>query len=190
MKEIWKDIENYEGIYQVSNLGRVRSLTRKVICKGGQRTTKGKILKPTVSRNLYLTVDLRQHQKHKTQLVHRLVAQAFIPNPKKYSIINHRDNNPQNNIVTNLEWCTQSYNVKYGYSNGNAKPTSGCFKKGNIPHNRRRINQYSKSGEYLNTFNSVKEAGLYVNTVPSNINNCLSGNTKTAKGYIWRYANN
>lgn len=188
MQEIWKDIKDYEGKYQVSSFGRVRSLTRKVICKGGQRTTKGKILKPTISRNLYLTVDLRQHQNHKTQLVHRLVAQAFIPNPKNYTIINHKDNNSQNNIVTNLEWCTQSYNVKYGYSKGNAKPTSGCFKKGNIPYNLRKVSQYDKQGNFIKTYSSVKLAAKSINQSPTSIFNCLAGRAKYAGGYIWRYA--
>lgn len=188
MQEIWKDIEGYEGSYQVSNCGKVRSLTRKVSCMGGQRTIKGKVLKPTVSSNLYLTVDLRQHQKHKTQSIHRLVAQAFIPNPQKYNVINHKDNNPQNNIVTNLEWCTQSYNVKYAYEKGNAKRTSGCFKKGNIPHNRRKINQYSKNKDFICSYISIKQASNYTHIKRSAINNCLTKRCRTSGGYIWEYA--
>lgn len=135
MQEVWKDIKNYEGCYQVSNLGRVRSLTRKVKTFNGVRTSKGQLLKPLKTNTGYYRVDLKQNQKDKYMSIHRLVAEAFIPNPNNYPIINHKDNNPQNNCVDNLEWCTQSYNVKYAYKYGNAKPTSGCFKKGHNSHN-------------------------------------------------------
>lgn len=135
MEEIWKDIKGYEGSYQVSNLGRVRSLTRKVKTFNGVRTSKGQILKPLKTNTGYYRVDLKQNQKNKYMSIHRLVAEAFILNPNNYPIINHKDNNPQNNCVDNLEWCTQSYNVKYAYKYGNAKPTSGCFKKGYNLHN-------------------------------------------------------
>ena len=188
MQEIWKDIKNFEGCYQVSNLGRVRSLTHKVPTFNGVRTTKGQILKPYISNTGYLRIDLRNHQKHKYLSIHKLVAETFIPNPNNYPIINHKDNNPLNNSVRNLEWCTQSHNIKYAYTNGNAKPTAGCFKKGSIPHNRRKINQYTRDNEYIATFNSVKEAALYVGTANTNISNCLNGRSPTAKGYLWRYA--
>ena len=135
MQEIWKDIKNYEGCYQVSNLGRVRSLTRKVKTFNGERTSKGQLLKPLKTNNGYYRVDLKQSQKDKYMSIHRLVAETFIPNPNNYPIINHKDNNPQNNCAENLEWCTQSYNIKYAYKHGNAKPTSGCFKKGHNSHN-------------------------------------------------------
>jgi len=189
MQEIWKDIKGFEGSYQVSNLGNIRSLTRKVNTFYGVRTVKGKILKPLKTNTNYFRVDLKQNQKHNYLSIHKLVAETFIPNPNNYPVINHKDNNPLNNCLDNLEWCTQSYNVQYAYKNGNAKPTTGCFKKGNIPHNRKKVNQYSKDGKFLRTFISIKEAASSVDTVPSNINQCLSGSTKTAKGYIWRYAN-
>lgn len=190
MQEIWKDIPNFEGRYQVSNFGRVKSLKRKVKTgRNGYRTINETFIKPRNDNNRgYQTINLRIYPQKYSISLHRLVAKMFIPNPNNLPEVNHKDSNPSNNNAKNLEWCTQSYNIKYAYKHGNAKPTKGCFQKGNIPHNRRKINQYSKNGEYLNTFNSVKEAGLYVNTVPSNINNCLSGNTKTAKGYIWKYA--
>lgn len=135
MQEVWKDIKNYEGCYQISNLGRVRSLTRKVKTFNGVRTSKGQLLKPLKTNTGYYRVDLKQNQKDKYMSIHRLVAEAFIPNPNNYPCVNHKDNNPQNNCVDNLEWCTQSYNVKYAYKYGNAKPTSGCFKKGHNSHN-------------------------------------------------------
>lgn len=188
-KELWKDIKGYEGSYQVSNFGRVRSVTRIVDCTGGKRTVKGKMLKLFTTRNPYLCVDLRNHQKHKTAYVHRLVAENFIANPYNYPIINHKDNNPQNNNVNNLEWCTQSYNIKYSYIYGNAKPTTGCFKKGNIPHNLRKIEQYDKNGNFLKTYNSIKLAAQSINRTPGAIQSCLTGNSKTSGGYIWKYVN-
>lgn len=85
MKEIWKDIKDYEGQYQVSNLGNVRSLTRKVNTFNGQRITKGKILKPLKTNTGYYRVCLKKHQKNKYIFIHKLVAQAFLPNPKKFT---------------------------------------------------------------------------------------------------------
>ena len=134
MQEIWKDIKNYEGCYQVSNLGRVRSLTRKVNTYNGVRITKGKLLKPLKTNRNYLRVCLKKNQKGKYVSIHRLVATAFIPNPNNYNVINHIDSNTYNNSVNNLEWCTQSHNIKEAYRIGNAKPTSGCFKKGYNKH--------------------------------------------------------
>lgn len=130
MKEIWKNIKGYENSYQVSNLGNVRSLTRKINTFNGFRTTKGKLLKPLITNRNYYRVCLKSHQKNKYCFIHRLVAEAFIPNPNNYPVINHIDGNTLNNSVSNLEWCTQSHNVKEAYRIGLAKPTSGCFKKG------------------------------------------------------------
>lgn len=188
MQEIWKDIKNYEGMYQVSNLGNVRSLTRRVNTFNGFRTTKGKVLKPLLSNTGYYRVDLKRNQSDNYVSIHKLVAEAFVPNPNNYTVINHKDNDRLNNYATNLEWCTQSYNVKYAYINGNAKSTPGCFKKGNIPHNRKKISQYDLEGNFIKTYDSIKQASLLNNTSDSNIHFCLANKTKTAGGYIWRYA--
>lgn len=188
MQEIWKDIENYEGCYQVSNLGRVRSLTRKVDTFNGVRTTKGRILKPTLTDMGYLTICLKQHQKSKTFFIHRLVAKAFIPNPNNYPIINHKDSVPTNNNVENLEWCTQSHNVKESYRVGNAKPTKGCFKKGMIPHNRKAVKQYDLDGNFIATYKSIRFASESTNTNPVCIGNCCKGTQETSNGFKWRYA--
>ena len=104
--EIWKDIDGYEGLYQVSNLGRIKSLNYK-------RTGRTKILK-LVKSNGYLDIILYNNGKCKHYLVHRLVAKAFIPNPDSLPEINHIDENKTNNKVDNLEWCTSKYNSNYG----------------------------------------------------------------------------
>ena len=120
--EIWKDIEGYEGLYQVSNFGRVRSLDRYVEYIGTNQThkkmnmkqfKKGKILVPMLHKNGYLFIALPKKQKS----IHRLVAEAFIPNPNNLPQVNHKDCNKQNNNFKNLEWCNQSYNTKHAYDN-------------------------------------------------------------------------
>ena len=103
MTEIWKNIEGYEGKYQVSNLGRVKSMI-------GQE----KVLHPKKHRNGHLQIGLHKDKKRKTMYIHRLVAQAFITNPDNLPCVNHKDENPNNNNVDNLEWCTQKYNCNYG----------------------------------------------------------------------------
>ena len=106
MKEIWKDIEGYENKYQISNLGRVKALDYR-------RTKKEKILDSRNNKG-YKAIALWNNSKRKVFLIHRLVANAFIPNPNKFPQINHKDENKLNNCVDNLEWCTQFYNNIYG----------------------------------------------------------------------------
>jgi hypothetical protein len=112
-KEIWKDIKGYEGLYQVSNLGNIKSLSREIICGNGRTLSKEKIFK---FRNCdgYNRVHLMKYKKEKNLYVHRLVAEMFIPNPNNLPIINHIDENRSNNHVDNLEWCTQKENVNHG----------------------------------------------------------------------------
>lgn len=113
--EIWKDIKGYENLYQISNIGRVKSLNKIVTCKNGKKfKVKGKILKLTNHKRGYKTIMLHKDGKVKLWLVHRLVGLTFIPNPNNYPQINHKDENKINNCVENLEWCTNSYNAHYG----------------------------------------------------------------------------
>lgn len=117
--EIWKPIKGYEGIYEVSNLGRIKSLERKVYADfkfGKTRTYKERILKPGIV-NGYQQVKLRDNS-NKIVYVHRLVAETFINNPNNYKTINHIDGNKQNNCVDNLEWCTQKENVRHAWETG------------------------------------------------------------------------
>lgn len=111
MEEIWKDIVGYEGSYQVSNLGRVRSLDRKD-AKGSK--IKGKLLIIYQNRCGYMQAALYKNAKPKLIYVHRLVATAFIPNLNNYRVINHKDEDKTNNRVDNLEWCDYKYNNNYG----------------------------------------------------------------------------
>lgn len=110
-EEIWKDIIGYEGLYQVSSLGRVRSLDRY---DSNNHFLKGRILKLSANGKGYLKVALNSNGKAKTYSVHRLVLQSFIPNPDNLPQVNHKDENKTNNNVDNLEWCDNSYNLNYG----------------------------------------------------------------------------
>lgn len=114
MQEIWKDIQGYEGFYQVSNIGRVRSVDR-VDNRGHKR--KGKILNVVIDNHGYQAVHLCLYGISKYHKVHRLVAVAFVINPKNFQQINHKDENKLNNCAENLEWCTARYNINYGERN-------------------------------------------------------------------------
>jgi hypothetical protein len=114
MEEIWKEIKGYEGLYEVSNFGNVRSLDRYVHTKGnGLRLHRGKILTPETNKLGYKRLHASKDGVSKHLLVHRLVAEAFLPNYNNYPVVNHKDENPSNNHVSNLEWCTYSYNNQY-----------------------------------------------------------------------------
>lgn len=181
LNEKWKDVKGYEGIYQVSNLGRVKSLDRKVYQKNKSNkfqyvTYKGKILKSQKQRNGYLIIDLHRNNKTKRKLVHILVAETWIPNLNSNKYINHKDSNPQNNRIDNLEWCTQSYNVKYAYKNGNK-----------IAPNMKKTNQI-KNGKIINTYISMTDAERKTGIKSANISKCCRNIRKHAGGFQWEYS--
>ncbi len=150
MTEVWKDIEGYEGYYQVSNLGRVKSLrVKKYSHKQKQPIDvfRERILNPYFNTKKYLFVDLKKGGKRKTQQVHRLVAKAFIPNPDDLPQVNHKDENKQNNCANNLEWCTNQYNSTYGTN-----------KQRMAEKMRKKVLQISESGEVVNEWDSIGEA--------------------------------
>lgn len=161
--EVWKDIKGYEGKYKISNLGNVKSVKKQII------------LKPIIHKKGYLRVALYKKNKSKRYLIHRLVAEAFIENPNNYMEINHKDENKQNNNVSNLEWCSRSYNVNYGTRN---KSTS------------KNINQYDMQGNFIKKWESIKEVERQLGINNAHICQCCKQNEryKTAGGYIWRYA--
>lgn len=179
LDEVWKDIEGYEGAYQVSNLGNVRSTTREVIYPGGySRVFRGKVLKPRVDKYGYLVVGLSKHQHHKWLKIHRLVAKAFLNNPNEYDQVNHLDGDKTNNNVSNLEWCNNSMNMKHAVETG-LKPVNG----------RKSVLQI-KDGVVIDVFPSVTAAANYICMSRTHISGCCNGHLdhKTAGGYEWRFA--
>ena len=117
--EVWRDIENYESLYQVSNLGNIRSKDRVVKCwYNNTKTMSGKIIKPILLRDGYLYVHLYKNTKRKDYAIHRIVANAFIENPKHKEEVNHKDGNKQNNSVDNLEWVTPKENMQHAHKTG------------------------------------------------------------------------
>lgn len=138
IKEEWKDIEGYFGLYQISNLGNIKSLGN-----GNSNNSKEKILKTAKLKNNYLRVILSKDGKRKTHLVHRLVAEAFIPNPNNYEQINHRDEQKTNNASSNLEWCTPKQNTNYGTRNQRVAEKLSkqviCVETGKIYHSIQQI---------------------------------------------------
>lgn len=183
--EIWKDIKGYEKFYQISNLGRVKSLTRissyynALYNEEKQRIRKEHIMKTHTPKNRYTSVILTKNGIEKTFTVHRLVAEAFIPNLENKSQVNHIDGNKENNCVDNLEWVTSSENNKHAFITGLNKP-----------HNMRKVNQYDLQGNFIKQWNSItdflKENSL--NLKNSNITTCCKGKRKNAYGYKWKYA--
>lgn len=169
-KEIWKPINNYEGYYEVSNLGNVRSIDRIVKNKNNTvKVIKGKQHKLTVTKSGYVSTILYKNSEQKNYRVHRLVAEAFIPNPENLPQVNHIDENKENNCVDNLEWCTGSYNIK------------SRSKK-----NEHRILQYDKNGNFIKIWNSIKEISITLNIKYSTIQGAISGNHFTYNSF-WKY---
>lgn len=166
MEEIWKDIKGYEGKYQVSNYGRVKSLNYR-------HTGKEQLLKPALQTNGYLCVSL--YKPLKLYLIHRLVAEAFIPNPDNLPQVNHKDEDKTNNHVNNLEWCSLLYNIRYG---------TGLKRK--ITNRCKKVYQYTLDGEFVREFESVAECGRNGYNQGA-IVSCCKGKIKTHKGYKWSY---
>lgn len=175
MKEIWLPVKGYEGLYEVSSFGRVRSLGNFK-----SNNSKVRVLKPGINKFGYLHVCLYKNGGKNMCLLHRLVAEAFIPNWFDEEQVNHRDENPKNNHIDNLEWCDRKYNCNYGtrIDRIREKRINGkCSKP---------ILQLTKSVELIREFPSIKEAvrnGFDL----GNIHSCCSGKRQTHRGYIWRY---
>ena len=167
MKEIWRDIKDYEGHYQVSNWGRVKSI----------KFGKEKILKLIKDKDGYLQVTLCKNNIKKVYKVHRLVAEAFIDNTDKLPQVNHKDENKLNNNVENLEWCDRLYNVRYGTG------IERRSKKRSKP-----VLQYDLEGNFIKEWVSINECGRN-GYCQVHVSECCRGKRKYHKDCIWRYKN-
>ena len=186
--EEFRDIKGYEGKYQISNFGRVKSLKDS---HGGYRE---RILNPIEHSQGYLTVILYKNGKIKNYKIHRLVAEVFIPNPNNYPCVNHKDENPSNNCVDNLEWCNHKYNINYGtcqhrrVANTDYKEVSRkrAEKLLNRKDQSKTVLQFTKDNEFVREWVSTKECGRN-DYDHSAVAACCRGKLKSHKGFIWKY---
>ena len=185
-KEIWKDIDGYEGLYQISNLGNVKSLTNRSNHK------EEKILKLNTNGKYYL-VNLCKNTKRKTLLIHRLVAKAFVDNPNNLPQINHINGNKLDNRAVNLEWCTCRTNIIHSIKNGLKVTKKGkenpMYGRKNENANRSvRVSKYDMNDKYIETYSSIRDASIKNNISSFTISNVCNSRGKSAGGYKWRYA--
>ena len=185
MNEIWKDIAGYEGYYQISDKGRIKSLERRVNDNGGMFLLKSKILKPVMNDQGYLRIGLRKDGKRKHKRVSRLVAEAFIPNPENKPQINHKNGDRTDNNVSNLEWVSVSDNIKHSYRVLKRK-RSMLGKIGINNPNSKPVAQIM-NGKIIATFPAAKEAERITGISQGNISRCANKKIKTAGGFQWKY---
>lgn len=182
MEEIWKDIPGYEGLYQASSLGRIKSLDRIVTYSNrNKHIHKGKILIQSELTGGYLYVFLSKKGKVKSCRVHRLVAASFIPNPNNLPQVNHLDKNRKNNSFLNLQWCTGSENQIHSFENGRSHDTKRL-----IEANKKAI-AVIKDGKIIHTFKSLKECCKSLGMVNSCIRRVIKGERKHYLGYKFQY---
>lgn len=184
--EIWKDVVGYEGIYQVSNFGNVKSLDKIVFNNGSRRynNIKGRVLSQNKTNgNGYRIVSLNNNGCSKNYYIHRLVASSFLENKNNFKYINHKDENKLNNNIDNLEWCDAKYNANYGTSRERARQ-----KLLNNKSTSKQVSSHDRNTmELIKTFPSISEASRQLNCAVQNISDALHGKQPTARGYIWKY---
>ena len=178
MVEEWRDVVGFEVLYEVSNLGRVKS----------HKGRNDKILTPIKCGKGYLQLILCADGKHKNVMIHRMVAKAFIPNPNEERTVNHKDGNKKNNCVDNLEWCSYSDNLKHAYANGlnHWNPKKGRKQTPVVKmdlHTHEILGEYESIGD---AFRSLEEYGNKPVRCGS-IARCCRGVYKSAHGYFWRF---
>ena len=170
--EIWKPIKGYEGLYEISDRGRVKRVRRKT--KNGC-TLMDRILNPRKQKNGYLSLALTKNSKIKSVLIHRLVAEHFVPNPENKPEVNHKDFDRTNNNAENLEWCTHAENITFSREAGRYKVY------------KRKIIQYDSDKNKIKEWDSIKEAADSLGKGTTLIGKCCRGQRKSAYGYFWTY---
>ena len=184
-KELWKDVVGYEGYYKISNLGRVKSIQRFYTDILGRRIpVREKMIIIKISKNTgYPFVGLSKNGRREKKFIHRMIAEAFIPNPKNLPCVNHIDQDRSNSVLSNLEWCSYSYNNTYGNANKKRKETL----RKNLTGKHKIIYQFTKNGELVRIYaHGVKQ---FQEELGFEIQDCLTGKSKTSNGFVFSYNN-
>ena len=176
MIEKWRDIANFEGLYLISNLGHVKSVERYKRNNAGTQFVNERLRVLTPDKDGYLKVCLSKDGKHYVRSVHRLVAEAFIPNPDNLPVINHKNEDKQDNRVENLEWCTVQYNTMYGTGRIRTSMKQG-----------KPVEQLDLDGNVIDEFYSMCVAAKITGVPQPNIHKVCNGVRRTAGSYKWRY---
>lgn len=166
----------YDGAYEISNQGNIRSVDRVVSQQGREQIYKGKLLRAYINNSGYCCIRLSKQGKKKNHLIHRLVAEHFIPNGKGLPVVNHKDENKMNNKASNLEWCTVLYNVNYG-----------TIKEKRIGKGGKQVCMYNMLGEYVRSFVSIRDAERQTGINHIGISLCCRNKSYMCGGFIWRY---
>lgn len=174
MNEIWKDIPGYAGQYRVSNHGNVFS------------SKSNKFLKPTISNTGYAHVQLYDEHRYAVVNVHRLVADAFLPNQNRLPEINHIDGDKLNNHVDNLEWVSRSDNQKHAIKSGLRTPSPKIRNADCYSVSGKIILQYSVQGDFIRAWDSFSEAAHAYDCSVSTISSCVCGKIRSCRGFIWK----
>ena len=177
--EVWRPVKGFEGVYEVSSLGRVKSLARVIHRGSSDYSTRDRILTASL-KNGYPFVSLTNGRRTRPEYVHRLVAEAFIPNTLGFPCVNHKDETRTNNSVENLEWCTREYNLKFGTARKRQSET--------LRNKSRRVTARDKSGRLVSIFRSPTDASESTGIDRSSIDKALHGHRPSAGGLVWSYA--
>jgi len=170
--ERWHIILNTNDLYQVSNEGRIKSFYTS---RFHHKPKEGKILKPIGVSKTYFRINLQFEKGPKQFLIHRLVAEAFIPNPENLPEVNHIDGNKSNNAVWNLEWCDRKKNILHSFEN-------------NLCHNaKKKVYQFFKNHSLFKEYESIMEASRQSKIHAQSISACLNNKRRSAGGYIWKF---
>lgn len=189
-KEIWKDVKGYEGLYQISNLGKIKRLSRLSYQRFGKLLLNEKVMSNVIDNNGYVVVSLTNNKKQRKFLVHRLIAIHFIKNNNNLPCINHIDGNKQNNDISNLEWCSYSQNNKHALDNNLRKPPAPWKGKfGTENKTSKKVGQYNLNGDLINIYPCVHEVYRKLRFPVTNIAAACRGKQKTAYGFKWKYIN-
>ena len=182
MEEIWKDIPNYEGLYQASTMGRIKRLESKVWNRFDFITKKEHILKPRYTRKGYIHYALYKNGERKDFKCHWLILSTYIENKDNKPQINHINGKKDDNRLENLEYCTNEENQKHAYRIGLKKPMRGAKNP-----KARKVNQYDLKGEFIKQWNCINEAKRNLNILNAHIGECCKGTRKNAGDFKWRY---